>query len=343
MDFLEFVSNYFTQSVMARIIEHRAPVNSQFFREAFPNSDQRATSVINIQDLVDKTNTVPVISRGGQSIPVSGKKGTMLSIEPLSIKPSDLLTAAQLNDLRTLYGMGNESGQSLVQLELDRIIKRLMEIVDRTKYAIASQALTGKIDFMMEANGSKERYEISYGQTNSVTVSSTPTKITDIYTLLEEMEEKINEEGFSGNTVVFAGRKAYNLIYTLITATDESKRLGATLHSTHIEINGYIIKPVRTTYNDKDVSGADAIKDDIDRDSLCMCIPSFNEVIYAALDDIDAGLQPLPFFAKTVKQEDPSAIKVIGECKPLPFAPPKSICWSKIIIPVVETETKEGE
>ena len=41
-------------------------------------------------------------------------------------------------------------------------------------------------------------------------------------------------------------------------------------------------------------------------------------LFYLALDDFDAGLKALPFFAKQVKSDDPSGYKIIGMSKPLP-------------------------
>ena len=42
------------------------------------------------------------------------------------------------------------------------------------------------------------------------------------------------------------------------------------------------------------------------------------KLFYAALDDLDANLAPLPFFAKTWEEKDPSGVKIVGESKPLP-------------------------
>ena len=52
---------------------------------------------------------------------------------------------------------------------------------------------------------------------------------------------------------------------------------------------------------------------------------------YAAIDDLDGNLQPLPFFIKPIKTADPSGWKLIAESKPLPIVQPKGICDATVI------------
>ena len=52
---------------------------------------------------------------------------------------------------------------------------------------------------------------------------------------------------------------------------------------------------------------------------------------YLAIDDIDAGLLPMPFFASPEKKKNPSGIEVVGRSKPLPVPVPKAICWAQML------------
>jgi hypothetical protein len=47
-------------------------------------------------------------------------------------------------------------------------------------------------------------------------------------------------------------------------------------------------------------------------------ITNAGKLFYAALDDLDANLAPLPFYAKPIKSDDPSGYKFVSESKPLP-------------------------
>ena len=42
------------------------------------------------------------------------------------------------------------------------------------------------------------------------------------------------------------------------------------------------------------------------------------KLIYAALDDLDANLAPMPFYCKPQEMKDPDGIKLIASSKPLP-------------------------
>ena len=52
---------------------------------------------------------------------------------------------------------------------------------------------------------------------------------------------------------------------------------------------------------------------------------------YCALNDLDAALQPLPFYAKPVMSDDPSGVKIIGTSKPMPAPVIKAIAWRRLL------------
>lgn len=54
-------------------------------------------------------------------------------------------------------------------------------------------------------------------------------------------------------------------------------------------------------------------------------------LFYCALDDLDANLQPLPFYAKPIVQQDPSGVKIVGTSKPLPAPVLGAIVWQQVL------------
>ena len=78
----------------------------------------------------------------------------------------------------------------------------------------------------------------------------------------------------------------------------------------------YKLMPMSATYA---LPGKNTLTDVVDSKSIqTIDIANAGTLFYLALDDFDAGLKPLPFFAKNVKSQDPSGYKIIGMSKPLP-------------------------
>lgn len=358
MTLLEFITNYFTLALVTKLVERRTPVSSTIFERVFTNRVPRGTSRISLADILRVTKSMPVISRGGQAIPLERSKAAITLIEPLAIRLSDSITGAMMNDLRTMYGDGGENGQAAVASELDRMVLRLMTSTELTRNALCAQALTGRIDYMMDSEGVKERYVIDYGTTQTYTPTTAlddqGATLVTLANVLADMRKKINTAGYSGRPLVLAGRNAFSTIANLVMATDETARMGAAIDGETIRILGYEITLVDDTYNDTDAGGKDVVKESMDPNSLCMVMENAVELDYCAIDDIDGNLVASPFFNKTVRLQDPSAIKVISESKPMPLVASQAICWATVtssdgartkyvIAPTVEVTSTEAK
>lgn len=334
MTLIEFIRTYFSISLITKLVENRVPVSSVIFDTIFTNRVSRATSRISLAQIQRVTKSMPVISRGGQAIPLDPRNAAVTLIEPLSVRLSDMITGAQLNELRSLYGTGDENGQALVSAELDRIVLDLMRSTEMTRNALCAQALSGKIDYMMDSNGMKERYVINYGTTLSHSLTTKldddSTTIVTLVQTLQTMQKKISDAGYAGTPVILAGSNAFATITNLIMVTDTAGRMGATITGNKITVLGYEIYLVNGTYHDVDSSGKDTTKAEIDTNAICMLIKDYTELDYLAIDDVQGNLVATPFFSKPVDIQDPSGVKVISESKPIPLVAPQSICWCTI-------------
>lgn len=334
MTFLEFLTNYFTITLFSRLIERRTPVSSLTFDKVFTHRANHATARVALTDIMTKTKSMPVIARGGVAIPIDAKKGSTTFIEPLSIRLSDFITGAKLNDLRSLFGNGDENGQALVQAELDNIVLSLMQSTELTRNALCNQAITGKINYMLDSNGMKEKYVIDYGTTNTYNLntlldSDSATLVTVLETL-NAMRKSINDAGYTGQLMIMCGANAYSTLCNLIMATKEGERMGARITSDTIELLGFQIILNNDTYTDTDENGNEATYSAVDTNKMVMCIPQVAELGYFAIDDVSGNLQAVPFFSRAVPIDDPSGFKVLSESKPLPLVAPKSICWATV-------------
>jgi hypothetical protein len=68
-----------------------------------------------------------------------------------------------------------------------------------------------------------------------------------------------------------------------------------------------------------------------DDDVVMVALDAGHKLPYCALDDLDAKLQPLPFFVKPLKTDDPSGYKLVAESKPFPVVNVKGICTSAVL------------
>lgn len=336
MTLLEFIRSHLSLALISELIEHRTPVTSMIFTRVFERRENRPTPTLNLAEINRATKCMPVIHRGGHAVPLDPHNAAVTWIEPLSIRLSELITGAKLNNLKTLYGTGDEHGQALVSAELDRMVQDLMDSTELTRNALCAQALTGKIDYQMESENGLERYEISFGTdgtskyTLTTLLDDESATLIDAYNTIIAMRKVLSEAGYSGTIEVMAGSNAYSTLSNLVAVTPESSRLGSTISENHITIFGIPIYANLDTYTDKDSSGAEVVKDCIDKNSLVMYIKGSGKLAYCAIDDLDGNLQATPFFSKVVKLDDPSAYNVISESKPMPLIPPKSVCWATV-------------
>ena len=154
-------------------------------------------------------------------------------------------------------------------------------------------------------------------------------KLKDVFACLADMEEKLNEQGYGGEVEIWAGKTAY---YTLFEIAEESKttaKIRVEITDQGINIGGYLVKRRAEKYRNPESGGmvnvlADSAVRMIAKDAGI-------KLPYCAVDDLDANLQPLPFFIKPIQQKDPSGYKLVAESKPFPIPNPKGICDATVL------------
>ena len=63
---------------------------------------------------------------------------------------------------------------------------------------------------------------------------------------------------------------------------------------------------------------------------MAFATDAVHTLFYCALDDLDANLQPMPYFSKPIESKDPSGTKIVGRSKPFPVPVVKAICWATV-------------
>lgn len=319
----------FSPQAVAQHLKGLPPIKSTIMDLCFPGRSQNPFALVGISDVLDIVGTVPVIRRGGLSTPVSAGSVKVDMIEPLPVKPSKDITGQDLNNLRMILG----EKASLDAWTRD-VITHLRDTCRFTTEAIASTALTGTITWPVKLDGGGwENYVIEFGAPFRVdppklfTVSDV--KVADVYETLSDMETAIQDGGYGGEIEFLAGKASYAAIYALVEDFKSTAKMRVAIEGGVIDVGGYKVRKMSEKYRDPKGNGMIA-KVPVD-EIVAYAKDAPAKIIYCALDDIDAKLQPYPFYPKPVQLQEGNGYRIIGQSKPLPARSPKSICWAKVI------------
>jgi len=326
MPFIQTITSlkrYFGPETVAERLRTMTVIKTTIMDLVFPTRPQHASSVIGIDEITETTGVVPVIRRGSRSYPVDQDPGALQFIDPQPITPSLFAKASELNDL---FAAGQ---RTTVQAWVDSKIDRLRRICRRTTEVLCAQSLTGAIAHKMatEAGGLVD-YSINYGSTQTLDdVNITDAKLSDLVGYFEAIHQKLQDAGFGGDIRILAGGTVYGKLLELVIA---AKTLPVQFVDYGMVLFGkYKIMPMGETYL---LPGAETATSIVDAKKICAVdILAPHALHYCALDDLDAQLAPLPFYAKPVSSEDPSGVKIIGNSKPLPAPVLKAILWQRML------------
>lgn len=287
----------------------------------FPkNKRKQLTSpYIAVADVQEETGAVPVVVRGTQSFSVDGDKRSLGLVEVMPLSMNRVLLASELNNL---VAMGMSEG---VNAKLTEICENLRDRTSTSTEILVCQALSGNIAYPAHTEGGgSDTYQVELGKLKSLSASSLSSD-SDIGALQKALEAQYIEQqltGASSDVRFLAGVDAYALVVALATKNAGAVPIQWTDYGC-ILFGKYKIQAVSGTYK---TPGSSEITEVIEAKSMqTVDLANAGKLFYAALDEFDARVQPLPFFATYEYQSDPSRVKVISSSKPLPaFAVSKS-------------------
>ncbi|MBE8578647.1 major capsid protein [Vibrio sp. OPT18] len=278
-------------------------------------------------EIKDTLTNVPVVRRGSASLALMDEGAEANGIEPQGFVMSQHVTAARLNNLKS---QGLKMPKQYFDLQNDKMLKR----IDKGIEAMCCQALSGRVEYPLKLeNGQFDTFSINYGTpavyqaaAGNINLADPNTKLSDVFKMLQAMEQNIEDNGYGGSSLTYAGRVAFSHIMDKATSNN-TRNIQVTINENEITIGGYKVVRLSGKY-DTIVGGRQAKVDKMPEDALCMVdLEAGHSFYYLAIDDLDAGLKALPFFSKTVKVEDPSGATIIGYSKPVPVVVVGAICW----------------
>jgi Phage major capsid protein E len=274
--------------------------------------------------------------RGAPAISITGAAGTTQFYEPLPIHPKIQITGADLNNLR-LFSQDGANSKQLLEVWARNKTEVLRQTVGATTEAMCAIALTGKLAYPVQLEGGGyDSFSIDYGTVQTVPTGSytfwddPAVKPMDVLALLIAMRKTFQRIGVGGEIVWWAGEDAFTRLFGLVSRILTSTKLVAeagipmALDQNFIMIGTIKIELRSEEYVNPQTGDFTPI---IPKNVLkAIALDAGHQLPYASIDDLDGNLQPMPFFMKPIKTDDPSGYSLIAESKPLPVVNSMGIC-----------------
>ncbi len=323
------LNKIFTPAAVRQAIGRLPEIPSPLFDAVFADRAAYPHAAIPVSDIVHVVQNIPLVRRGTQALPLTGQSGSVSIIAPDPISVTSFLDAKDINDLRY---MGGKNTQAL----LDETVDKLRRVIVKTTRALAYSALTGTIAYHASGGfGTLEPYTIEYGTIKDYKVASSKRwaqgagTIADILSDLIAMSQKVQESGYGATITFFVGAKVFQELAKQATSLNDASPIRASVNANAIRIAGFEL--IYSGDSSIDLS-SDTAKNAIgEKEVLAIATDAPHRIRYLAIDDLDAGLQALPFFVKTKKKDNPSGYDVIAHSKPLPIVVPSAICKAVVL------------
>jgi hypothetical protein len=324
---------HLTPAAIARVLDRQQPIYRPFRTAMFSASQTHPLPIIALSDITRVIRNVPVVRRGTQAVALNQHSLDQTWIEPQGIDVSTFVTAAEINNWRVL---SNQSVQQIVDAKVDHQV----QTTRLTTEALCAQAATGSINYPMKVDGGgTDTYEIDYGSTLSYTPDplwdAETATIESIYLDLVAMDELIQAEGYGAALRIFAGKTVIATVLALANQGSKNNAIEIRVERSGtgadyvrgVWIGGYYLEHRSGAY--RDASGA-LVKSVPDSGLVMFDAQAGHGFWFLALDDLDAGLVAMPFFALPEYKRNPSGVEIVGRSKPLPAPVVKAICWATV-------------
>lgn len=321
------IRNLFVRDAIIRALTVLPVLKTPVMDTIFLQRPQSPLAMIGVEDILPVTNALPLVRRGAPSIPATQATPSVGFYEPLPVNVHVMVTAADLNNLRLLDQDGLTAWSQARMDYLRRGIRKTTE-------ALCAQALTGKIEWPVQLDGGGwDTCVVDWG----APLSKTPGKtwdadgcaIADVFELLSDMQELIQDNGYGGTVEVWAGRTAYGALFALAEAFKSTAKIAVEITDQGINVGGYLVRRRSEKYRNPRTGAMVPVL--ADKSLLMIATDAEHRLPYCAVDDLDANLQALPFFVKPIKLDDPSGYRLVAQSKPFPVPNVRGICKSVVV------------
>lgn len=330
MDVFNTLKGLYTAQAVKKVLKTVNPAETTVRDLVFGNKQIVESPLVPLAELKTVIKNMPVVSRDGNPLNVSGDDMNVTYIEPLPVKLFVTINPVTMNNLKV-------SGLETFKSYVNRQIVNLRESTNLTTEALCSQAaFDGGISYQLQTDSGSSTYSVTYGgEINTVNVSAADkwdaegAGRTVVLKLLRSMDTKMNRAGYPGKRLVFAGLEAFGKLMDLADSQGDDRTPIRIKDDGSIHVGKFIVHEMSEVYTD----ATGASKSKIADNEIRMVTPAYAALYYAALDDMDANLQALPFFIKVIKNEFAGSLVNVSNSKPLPGVATGSICKAVVTAP----------
>jgi hypothetical protein len=318
---------FFSQKAIADIVSELPKPQTPMMDFLFPPSarKQKQSPYISLEEIKAETGALPLIRRGSQSYPVDTTETTRTLLEVDPVSPSVFISAKDINDLIALGEA--ESIKAFIAEKIELLRDRISETIE----TMSRQSLSGKINYpYATADGIGGSCEIELGKPKIIKpVNLKDVDIPGIQVWLEELYQAQAATGASGDIAFLMGGDLYSYLVNKFVAAKLSAPVvwhpdGMTLFGKYkIQAQGLTYQLPGSTETYRTLENNQVLALDKSRPG---------KLFFAALDDIDANLAALPFYAKPIEKKDPDGVKIVASSKPLPAPALAKMCRQTVAI-----------
>jgi hypothetical protein len=318
---------YFSQRSVADIVNELPKPLTPMADFLFPPAarKQKQSPFISIEEVKAETGAIPLIRRGSSSYPVDTTESTRTLIEIDPVSPSVFISAKDMNDLIALGEA--ESVKAFIAEKIELLRDRVSETIE----TMSRQALSGKIDYpYAAADGIGGSCEIEIGTPKTLKpVNLAGSDIAKIQTWLEDLYQTQAASGASGDVVFMVGSAVYSFLVNIFVAAKLSAPVAWEAEGVTL-FGKYKIRAQGLTYK---LPGSKEVHGVLESNQvLTMDRSRTGKLFFAALDDLDANLAALPFYAKPIETRDPDGVKIVASSKPLPAPALSKMCRQTVAV-----------
>jgi hypothetical protein len=324
------IRNLFTREAIIRYLQILGPAYPTVIMDTiFKDRPQQPGPLVGSDIVQQRIRAMALSKRGGPSISIVGSTGSTTFWEPLPIKPKVDVVGVDLNNLR-LFLQGGPNSKELLDVWAQTKTDILRRTIRATTEAMCSAALKGQFSYPVAVEGGGyDTFTINYGNLQSLPQGSykmldDPTILMmDILKMFVEIRKVFQRLGVGTSQILFwAGEdvfmRLFQLVSKVLTSTKLLTEAGVSLKAedNYIMIGTIKVELRAEEYTDPETGNFLPI---IAPNTLkAICTDAGHRLPYAALDNLDANLEPMPLFIKPYRNPDGSGYTLFGESKPLP-------------------------
>jgi len=311
----DFLRKFFVIDMLVNALNRLPPIRTPIMDLIYPESVRfnHPKDRLAHADLGLPEKNIPLITRGSKSYAIPLNETELKVIDPANITPSLSIGAHEANEMRSL---GVAQQQQLVDMKIDK----LRRIARKTTEAMAQQSITGKIEYDIRmADGTTDVYKVNFGSPKTITITkkwnANDITIADIVADVGKILESLQETSDGTDIVFLCGTDVYSALVKVAAATKNSDLIKVFPDHVLIGVAKFIICNA-SHYNYKSKTYVKAVPA---KKVVTIAKDDAFKLAYCALDSFEANHAALPFFVKTVIEEDPEALKVIAQLRPMPI------------------------